>query len=178
MRSPILGVSAFLCLGLQAQHCTTDTAWAAFQPLLGTWSGQAEGEPGIGTVQRSVTPALDGAFLRVTDQGEFLPQEKNPKGERHADESFISFDHAQRVFRMKQFHQGGILNEFKVDSVSADGHTIILITERVENFMPGWRSRLTWIIDGDSWIEVFDVAPPNKKWMTYMRITLKRGPSR
>lgn len=159
----------------QGQHCATDTAWAAMQPLLGKWSGVSEGEPGKGTVQRTVAPALDGAFVRINDQGEFPPQEKNPKGERHADEGFIAFDRAARTFRFKQFSQGGILSEFKLDSLSADGRTMIFTTERLENFMKGWRSRITWQLRADgTWVEVFDVAPPNKPWMNYMRITLTR----
>lgn len=170
----LLLVALGTCTAVRAQHCATDSAWAVLQPLIGAWAGTATGQNGEGTVKREVQPALDGAFLRVNDQGEFPPKEKNPKGERHADESFITLERATRTFRMKQFHQGGILNEFKADSISADGRTIVLTTERVENFMPGWRARLTWHLQGDTWTEAFDVAPPNKAWMNYMTITLRR----
>lgn len=177
MRGISLIVCSLLWLGTLAQHCTKDTAWAAMQPLLGKWTGKVEGEAGTGTVKRVVVPYLDGAFMHMVDQAEFPKQEKNPKGEKHTDETTISLDRTEHVFRFKQFQDCGILNEFKQDSISADQRTLVFTTERIENFMPGWRARLTWRLNGEQWVEVFDVASPNKPWTTYMTITFTRDPT-
>ena len=78
--------------------------------LIGRWMGISEGQPGKGTVRREYTRALNGRFIRVHNRSEYPAQEKNPKGEVHEDEGFISFDRTRKTLVLRQFHVEGFVN--------------------------------------------------------------------
>ena len=148
---------------------------APVAPLLGKWTGTAEGQPGSGTVEREYERALNARFIRVRNRSTYPPQEKNPKGERHEDEGFLSFDRARQLIVLRQFHVEGFVNTY-VQDAGAKAGTISFTTEAIENIPPGFRARETYIFHGaDAFEEVFELAEPGKEFEVYSRSRFTRA---
>lgn len=47
----------------------------------------------------------------------------------------------RKTFVLRQFHIEGFVNQFKIESISPDGKTIIFISESIENIPVGYRQR-------------------------------------
>lgn len=144
--------------------------------LIGRWEGTAEGQPGKGTVRREYTRALNGRFIRVHNRSEYPAQEKNPKGEIHEDEGFISLDRSRKKLVLRQFHVEGFVNQYVED----DGTTpsrLVFTSEAIENIPAGWRARETYVVHGPDEIEeIFELADSGKPFEVYSRSRLKRLP--
>ncbi|MEO6008982.1 MAG: hypothetical protein ABIU38_13090 [Vicinamibacteraceae bacterium] len=65
--------------------------------LVGRWSGETEGEPGKGTVEREYEHILNGRFVQVRNRSTYPPQPKNSKGEVHEDIGIFSLDKARKA---------------------------------------------------------------------------------
>ena len=144
-----------------------DDPFAAISGLLGRWEGTVEGEPGTGKVTRSYARALNDRFVRVVNESTYAPQPKNPKGEVHQDEGFISFDRARKVLVLRQFHIEGFVNQYAQQVPSAHGR-VVFESEAIENIPPGWRARETYVIGGaDAFEEIFELAEPGKPFAVY-----------
>lgn len=149
-------------------------AFAPVSPLLGKWTGTAEGQPGRGTVEREYERVLGNRFIRVRNVSTYPPQEKNPKGEKHEDQGFISFDRARKLLVLRQFHVEGFVNTYAQDADAKAG-TIVFTSEAIENIPPGFRARETYIFDGpDRFEEVFELAEPGKAFEIYSRSRFTR----
>ncbi|HEX8031086.1 MAG TPA: hypothetical protein VF491_21610 [Vicinamibacterales bacterium] len=149
--------------------------FAAIVPLIGRWTGTSEGDPGNGTVEREYERVLGGRFIRVRNTSTYLPQSKNPKGERHEDEGFISFDGSRKRLVLRQFHVEGFVNTYAQDPEAKPG-TIIFLSEGIENIPPGYRARETYTFTGpDEFEEVFELAEPGKEFTVYSRTKLRRS---
>lgn len=58
---------------------------------------------------------------------------------------------------------------------SADGKTLIFVTDRIENIPEGWRARETYnIVSQDEYTEVFELALPRKEFELYSESHWKR----
>ena len=102
------------------------------------------------------------------------PQAKNPKGEIHEDEGFISFDRARRALVFRQFHTEGFVNHY-VETVDSVTTTIVFTSEAIENIPPGWRARETYTAQGaDAFEEVFELAEMGKPFEIYSRAQFRR----
>ena len=67
------------------------------------------------------------------------------------------------------------MNEYVQQESSADGKTLIFVTDRIENIPEGWRARETYkIINQDEYSEVFEPAPPQKEFGLYSESHWKR----
>jgi hypothetical protein len=142
--------------------------------LIGQWEGTAEGRPGKGTVRRAYTRALNGQFIRVLNRSEYPAQEKNPKGEVHEDEGFISVDRARQKLVLRQFHVEGFVNQY-VEEPDATPGRVVFSTESIENIPPGWRARETYVLHGpDEFEEIFELAESGKPFEVYSRSRLQR----
>ena len=148
-----------------------------FEPvafLIGRWEGTSEGRPGTGTLRREYERALNERFIRVRNRSEYPAQEKNPKGEIHEDEGYLSFDRARRKLVLRQFHVEGFVNQYVQD----DGATptrISFTTESIENIPPGWRARETYVVLGpDEFEEIFELAENGNPFEVYSKAKLKR----
>lgn len=76
---------------------------------------------------------------------------------------------------LRQFHIEGFVNQYKLESISADGKTIVFISEAIENIPQGYRARETYtIINQDEFTEVFEIADPGKDFAVYPKAHLKR----
>jgi len=142
--------------------------------LIGRWEGTTEGQPGRGTVQREYARVLNGRFIRVRNRSESQPQPKNPKGEIHEDEGFISFDRARKALVFRQFHTEGFVNHY-VETVDSATGTIVFTSEGIENITPGWRARETYTAHGsDAFEKVFELAEAGKPFEIYSHAQFKR----
>ena len=147
---------------------------APVAPLIGRWVGTSEGQPGQGTVERDYERALGSRFVRLRNRSTYAPQEKNPKGETHEDEGFISFDRARKRLVLRQFHVEGFVVTYLQDVEPVAG-TISFTSEAIENIPPGFRARETYTMTGpDDLEEVFEMAEPGKEFVLYSRTRLKR----
>ncbi|HTM33916.1 MAG TPA: hypothetical protein VL263_21530 [Vicinamibacterales bacterium] len=142
--------------------------------LVGRWEGTSEGQPGAGKVTREYSLTLNRKFIRVQNRSEYPVQDKNPKGEIHQDEGFISFDRSRKKLVLRQFHVEGFVNQYVEDDSSFPSH-IVFTTESIENIPAGWRARETYVVLGpDEFEEVFELAEDGKSFQLYSRARLKR----
>jgi hypothetical protein len=72
--------------------------------LIGTWEGNADGEPGHGVQVRRYESVLRGAFIMGTNRTNWDPTPAKPEGEVHEDISLISYDRAAKRFVMHVFY--------------------------------------------------------------------------
>ncbi len=149
--------------------------WAPVRALLGRWEGDVSGEPGHGKAEREYAFVLNNRFIHVANKSVYPPQEKNPKGETHQDQGFISYDRAAKRLVLRQFHIEGFVNHYVLDSVSADGRTIVFVSTAIENIAPGFRARETYrIVSDDEFVETFAIAEPDKDFATYSETHFRR----
>jgi hypothetical protein len=157
-----------------ARQSTTPDPFAPLTHLLGQWQGTTEGQPGKGTVAREYLRALNDRFIRVRNRSVYPPQEKNPKGEVHEDEGFLSVDRARKVLVFRQFHVEGFVNQY-VESPESTSTRLVFTSEAIENIPSGWRARETYVFKGpDAFEEIFELSEPGKDFAIYSRATLTR----
>jgi len=149
--------------------------WQPMRVLLGSWEGDAQGEPGSGKSAREYRFTLNDRFIHVTARSTYPPQQKNPKGEVHEDIGFISYDKTAQKLVMRQFHVEGFVNHYVLDSISEDGRRIVFVTVAIENIPSGWRGRETYQIrSDDEFVETFAMAQPGKDFATYSQTRFRR----
>jgi hypothetical protein len=142
--------------------------------LLGRWSGTTEGQPGKGTVDREYERVLGSRFIQARNRSTYPPQEKNAKGETHADIGIFSFDTGRKRVILRQFHIEGFVNQYVVDLTSTPGR-LVLVTEAIENIPAGWRARETYVLTGtdlleepSSWLPGKDFEPYSHSRLTWV----------
>ena len=157
------------------QMTKQDSIWLPFKFFAGKWSGDSEGQPGKGKYERSYEVVFNKKFIEVKNKSTYPPSTHNPKGEVHEDRGFISYDKARKTFVLRQFHIEGFVNQYRIESISLDGKTIVFVSESIENIPAGFRARETYkIINDDEFIETFEIAEPGKEFELYSKATLKR----
>ena len=169
----IVALLSVASTGVLAQQAPQDNL-AALTPLLGTWTGTSEGQPGQGSSERVYERVLRSRFVRARNTATYPPQEKNPKGETHEDEGMFSFDRARQLLLFRQFHVEGFVTTY-VQDLDAKPGTLSFTTESIENIPPGWRARETYVFHGpDDVEEIFELAEAGKPFAVYSRTRLKR----
>lgn len=157
-----------------AQETAPGDPFSSVAFLLGRWEGTSQGQPGTGTVRREYERALGGRFIRARNRSAYPAQEKNPKGEVHEDEGYLSFDRSRTRLVLRQFHIEGFVNQYVQDDESTPDR-IVFTTEAIENIPVGWRARETYVRQGpDSFEEVFELAEAGKPFEVYSRAHLRR----
>jgi hypothetical protein len=185
MRHRPVAALALLCGGLalpcgaQAPASPTPAKkadpWQHVRVLLGSWEGESRGQPGTGRSERAFALTLQDRFVRVDNKSTYAPQEKNPKGEVHEDRGMMSYDRALKKLVFRQFHIEGFVNHYVLDSISADGRTLVWVTAAIENIPAGWRGRETWTrVSDDEFTEVFELAEPGKEFARYSEARFRR----
>ena len=118
---------------------------------------------------------LGARFIQVRNRSTYPPQEKNPKGEKHEDIGFFSYDKSTKKFVLRQFHIEGFVNQFAAESISEDRRTIVSVSTAIENITPGWRARETYrILNNNEFVETFALAEPNHHFNTYSETHFRR----
>jgi hypothetical protein len=93
----------------------------------------------------------------------------------HEDFGIYSYDRALKKVVLRQFHGEGFVNEYTLDSISADGKWLEFTTVRIENFAPGWRAKEAYrIVSADEVVETFSLAAPGREFAVYSETHLKR----
>jgi hypothetical protein len=142
--------------------------WTPFNFFIGEWKGSGQGQPGHSRVERKYEFILNGKFLFVQNKSIYYPQEKNPKGEIHEDWGLISYDRAGETYVFRQFHIEGFVNQYLLEQIAEDRQAISFVTEAIENISPGLQARESFqILDPNEFIEVFELAPPDKGFKVY-----------
>jgi hypothetical protein len=149
--------------------------WKPLRPFVGTWQGDSQGEPGVGTMERSYAFVLRDRFLQVSNKAVYPPQKKNPKGETHEDLGFFGYDRAYKKLGYRQFHVEGFVIHYSLESISEDGRTFTFTSTAIENISPGWVARETYqFVSNDEFIETFALAGPGKSFETYSETRFRR----
>lgn len=173
---PLLLVWAILFTFGAATAQTKPDIWQPLRAFVGEWKGTGGGEPGRGDYSRSYRFIFEGKFIEVRNQTVYPKQAKNPKGEMHEDIGYISYDKVRKVFVFRQFHSEGFVNQYRLESISTDGKTIVFLSEALENLPAGFRSRETYRITGpDEFNETFEIAEPGEDFAIYSSVRLKRA---
>ena len=151
-----------------AQEPRKPDPWSSIKYFVGTWKGNGKGEPGVSQVERTYKSIFNGKFIQVDHTSVYAPQEKNPKGERHEDIGFISYDRGRKLFVLRQFHVEGFVNQFKSETISEDGKLMVFISESLENIPAGYRAKETYkILNENEFTETFEIAAPGKEFKVY-----------
>lgn len=160
---------------LLAQEEKKQDIWEPFKFFVGSWKGTGEGKPGKSKLEAEFKFIFNGKFLQVKGKSMFEPQEKNPKGEVHEDLGFVSYDRIRGKFVLRQFHVEGFVNQYVLDTLSADGKTFIFLSESIENIPSGWKAKVTYrILNDNEFSLVFELAAPGKELECYSENHLKR----
>ncbi|MFN0158463.1 MAG: heme-binding beta-barrel domain-containing protein [Bacteroidota bacterium] len=173
----LLLASIILSSFLHSQDNAKD-AWSPLRYFVGEWEGSGEGQSGNSTVKRTYRFILGEQFLQVGNTSTYPPQQSNPKGEVHSDLGILSYDKARKTFVARQFHIEGFVNQYVLDSVSANGKTLVFLTESIENIPKGWKAKEEYqIVTDDEFVETFSLAAPGKEFEVYSTTRLKRKQS-
>ena len=156
------------------QNTKTDSLWMPFQPFIGTWTGTGDGVDGKGTYERSYQFVLNKKYIEVKNKTVYAPTKENSKGYIHEDVGYISNDKMRNKFVFRQFHGEGFINQYTLDSLSADKKTFVFISEAIENIPKGWRARVTYVVSENALTEIFHLAEPNKTFEPYTKASLTK----
>jgi hypothetical protein len=167
----IVAVLLIPCVGT-AQSVNQTDIWVPLRFLIGRWEGTSSGQPGNGTVVRECRFILRDRFIECRNTSTYPAQEKNPKGEVHEDIAYLSYDRSSKSFKMRMFHVEGFVTEYV--ATPGGSSEMVFNSETLENIPAGWRARETWRITGDSFLEVFELAAPEKEFMQYAETRLTR----
>jgi hypothetical protein len=149
--------------------------WEPLRFFVGSWEGKGEGRPGDSKAEREYEFVLQGKFLEARNESVYEPQDLNPKGEVHEDWGLFSYDQGRKKIVFRQFHVEGFVNQYILDSLSADCKTLVFVTESIENIPSGWRARETYqILNDEEFIETFELAAPEKDFEVYIENHFKR----
>lgn len=170
----VILLTSVISIQAQEEQKKTDP-WDPWRFFIGNWEGAGTGEPGESKVERSYEFMLEGNFILMKNKAFYPPQEKNPQGEVHTDWGLFSYDMGRKKFVLRQFHVEGFVNQYVLDSISADGKTLVFTTESIENIPAGWKAKETYKLTGtDEFTEIFELAPPGKDFSVYSESVLKK----
>lgn len=144
--------------------------------IIGEWEGQGSGFGNEkSSIQSSFIYAMNGKYIELLNESKFEPTAKNPTGEYHKDQGFISYDKSREKIVFRQFHIEGFVNQYVLqDSVSNDS-LLVFETENIENFIPNGKTRWTIKKLSENEIQtVFDVYMPDKGYTCYGTNTLRK----
>ena len=177
MKPILLLALALLPLLTPAQTVVKNDTWQNLRYFIGTWKGTGKGEPGNSDLERVYELVLNNKFMNVKHKSSYQPQPRNPKGETHEDWGYISFDRARKVYVLRQFHVEGFVTQYYAQTLTADGKSIVFLSENLENLSAGFRARETYrILNENEFVEIFELAPPGKEFSVYSENHFKRQP--
>jgi hypothetical protein len=174
-RQQLIAVFLLFSAASFAQTAKLDSIWGPMNFFVGVWTGKSEGLPGTGRYERTYQFVLNKNFLEIKNKSTWLPTDEYPDGEVHEDIGYISYDKVRKIFVFRQFHVEGFVNQYRLDSISADRKTIVFVSESIENMPNGWRAKETFhLINNNEFTETFELAEPNKEFEVYTKATLLR----
>jgi hypothetical protein len=165
-------VSVAMAIGGAAQP---DDPWVNLRVLIGTWEGSAAGVPGKGVSTREYRFELNERFLSEHGKIVWEPKSGAEKAAVHEDFGWFSYDRTLKKLVWRQFHDEGFVNEYTLDSASADGKSLDFVSVRIENIAPGFRAKESLhVLSADELEATFWLAAPGKDFEALVRSHLKR----
>jgi len=175
MVTALLLLSLALGVSAAAPAPPSPDPWEPVRFLEGEWTGEAQGEPGIGTVHRSYQFILSHRFLHERNVSAYAPKQPNTPGELHEHWSLLSFDKQRKRLVLRQFHQEGFVNQYVFDAGQSTARKLVFVSESFENLDSRWRARETYeVISPDEFTETFEIAEPDKEFAVYSKTSLRR----
>ena len=160
---------------LWAQAEEKEDIWQPLRPLIGEWKGKGSGASGASEIEARYEFALGDRYIEAWHRSVFEPTERKPEGAIHEDTGFISYDSGREAFILRQFHVEGFVNTYVLDSLSADGNTLVFVTEAVENAPPGTRVRWEIVFRGEDELATsFHVAWSEGDYQCFSQDVLSR----
>ena len=149
--------------------------WSPVRFMLGNWLGEAQGEPGKGTVERSYEFVLGGKFIEERNTSRYDAKAGKAQ-EVHLHRSFISYDKANRKLMLRQFHVEGFVNLYAVNAAASTPARLVFDSVSFENFSNDWKARETYeVISADEFVEIFELAEPGTEFQVYSRNHFRRS---
>jgi hypothetical protein len=146
-------VVVMLWVALASAQTPARTRWVGWEPFLGTWVGDGNGQPGQGTGEFSFGPELQGAVLVRHNYAEY-PASKDKPAYRHDDLMVIYPD--EKSVRADYWDNEEHVIHY-VAEVSAE--KLVFLSEEAQAEP---RYRLTYLKTGvDTFKLTFEIAPPN-----------------
>lgn len=147
------------------QGDTAVDVWKPLRFLVGSWTGEGNGQSGHSTVTQSYEFMLGGNFLKMQTKSVFEPQEANPDGETHEDFAVFSFDQSRETLVMRAFYNEGYVNTYVLTKKSENGRTLTFETESIENAPQGTKAKVVFTHSDPGKLETdFFVAFPGKEF--------------
>ena len=149
--------------------------WTPVRVFEGKWEGSVTGKPGKQFSSREYQFVSGGTFLWQHDHSVYEAKSPDEGPKVREDFGYFSYDKFLKKIVWRQFHSEGLVNEYWLESVSADGKSLEFVTVRIENLPPGWRAKKSYrVLSLDEIEETFSLAPPEKEFDTYTVAHLKR----
>jgi hypothetical protein len=175
MRGTFLIIAILPALLFGQAGTQKDDVWAPLRFIVGAWEGSASSHSIEGRATCEGRFLFNGAFLQLESKDVFAPREEMPQGLTHEDIGIFSYDRERKTLVLRQFHCEGFVNQYVLDSLSTGGTTIAFISERLENFPPGWRAKVQFEIFNDNeFVELYKLAPPEGELEVYSESHLTR----
>src|SRR5215510_14453252 len=160
--------SILLAVGSRGAETRADglaeLAWMA-----GEWHGVGQGDPGTSGSERLVDWYLEGRYLRAQGRSVYPRQEKNPKGEVHAQLDLWSYDKSRKAIVLRQLDTLGFVCTYVLDKAASARDRWVLVAESLENVPRGWKARYTITrIADDEYHELLELDPDGKGFQPYV----------
>jgi hypothetical protein len=178
-RHPLRGIrmkSAFILLMLVASSTAGIAGyakpdhWSPVRFLLGNWQGEAQGEPGKGTVERSYELVLGDKFIEERNTSRYEAATPGKQPEVHLHRSFLSYDKTKKRIMLRQFHAEGFINLYEMNPATSKPGRLVFDSVSFENFSNEWKARETYeVLSSDEFTETFELAEPGKDFQVYSR---------
>jgi hypothetical protein len=167
-----------LTLWLVTSPVAAEDGLAEFHWLIGDWSGKGEGEPGTSRSERHTQAILDDQYLRVDGRSVYPKQERNPKGEMHAEMDIWSHDRARKTIVLRQFDNLGFVTMYVLDKAASTADHWVLNAEHLENVPPGWRARYLYTRKSPTeYEETLELDTDGKGFKPYVTNHFSRTPA-
>jgi hypothetical protein len=162
---------------LQAAEPKAD-GLAELRWMVGEWRGVGQGDPGTSGSERHIDSYLDAKYVRSQGRSVYPKQEKNPKGEIHAQLDLWSYDKARGCIVLRQFDTLGFVGTYVLDKVASGPDRWVLAAESLENVPKGWRARYVFTRKSDDeYHEMLELDRDGKGFQPYVTSRFLKVPS-
>jgi hypothetical protein len=125
--------------------------------LVGEWRGVGQGDPGTSAAERAEGRSV------------YPKQEKNPKGEVHAQLDLWSYDKARGSIVLREFDTLGFVGTYVLDKAASGPDRWVLVAESLENVPRGWKARYVFTRKSDDeYHEMLELDPEGKGFQPYV----------
>ena len=169
MRFMISSVIALLYAAASVAAEPAKDGLAELRWMKGDWRGVGEGDPGTSGSERHTDSYLNNKYIRASGSSVYPKQEKNPKGEVHAQLNLWSFDRGRSAIVMREFDTLGFVGTYVLDKAASAPDRWVLVAESLENVPKGWKAR--YVVtrkSDDEYHEMLELDPDGKGFKPYV----------